>query len=84
VPLERGDIGKPTNGSDDDYGSSPEWKYLSKGFITDNEGTWTTCRLMLFAAMIYVRNRRKYNNYVLLSHPASLCHEVIKEKDTVA
>lgn len=66
MPLERGDIEAPATSNDDEYDSSLGGKdYLNK-FITDNEGTWTTCRL-IFAAMIYVRNRRMYNIQLHLS-----------------
>jgi hypothetical protein len=60
----RGDIGGPTNVNDDNFDSQQEWKSgIEKSFITDNEGTWTTCRLMLFAAIILCEeSRRKYSN----------------------
>jgi len=59
----RGDIGGPANINDDNFDSQPVWKSGDKSFITDNEGTWTTCRLMLFAAIILCEEfRRKYNN----------------------
>lgn len=64
MPLERGDIpGRSGNVSDDDYGSSG-WKYLDKGFITDNEGTLSNnmSSAALFVAVIYVKNGIKYNS----------------------
>jgi len=65
LPVDgRGDIGGPTNVNDDNFDSQQEWKSgIEKSFITDNEGTWTTCCLMLFAAIILCEEfRRKYSN----------------------